>query len=355
MAAHVHLVPEVHHSGKHPPVIFFFLSLLAGIALKFISKRLISPVPYTTYLLLVGIVSRYDTMIDNGAISSEGKKNDGAVLKAKNVRNLVERDDRDAARARRARINEMALACRGGPVGVPHGEVEARPPVGRRFKLFGREIPTWTGWVLIAVVVACSVVLYLEFNGPTEPTCNAPLVPFDNVLTELNLIYTPETCDFVCNKKYFYFKNDKFTVGDLASDDFELEVATRQTRTRLANSWTPLKNCDVTKSPLTFELFGGSKAATYVGQLNSGIPDGNGTATFTDGSIYVGQWTNDGLNGIAKINFKHTHGPAYIYVGEVANGVPRGKGLMTKYDQTWNVTCEDMPGGHHFCDPPSPG
>eukprot|EP01083_Nonionella_stella_P096938 272514_1 len=167
MAAHVHLVPEVHHSGKHPPVIFFFLSLLAGIALKFISKRLISPVPYTTYLLLVGIVSRYDTMIDNGAISSEGKKNDGAVLKAKNVRNLVERDDRDAARARRARINEMALACRGGPVGVPHGEVEARPPVGRRFKLFGREIPTWTGWVLIAVVVVGSVILYLKFGGPT--------------------------------------------------------------------------------------------------------------------------------------------------------------------------------------------
>eukprot|EP01083_Nonionella_stella_P140624 431608_1 len=171
MAAHVHLVPEVHHSGKQPPVIFFFLSLLAGIALKFISKRLISPVPYTTYLLLVGIVSRYDTMIDNGAISSEGKKNDGAVLKAKNVRNLVERDDRDAARARRARNNEMALACRGGPVGVPHGEVEARPPVGRRFKLFGREIPTWTGWVLIAVVVAFSVILYLKFTAPTANPC----------------------------------------------------------------------------------------------------------------------------------------------------------------------------------------
>eukprot|EP01083_Nonionella_stella_P180925 646606_1 len=164
-------------------------------------------------------------MIDNGGISTEEKTNDDAVLKAKNVRNLVERDDRDAARARRARINEMALACRGGPVGVPHGEVEARPPVGRRFKLFGREIPTWTSWVLIAVVVACSVVLYLEFNGPTEsgdaaqaagdgvvldkdrpvtvdhpiePTCETPGVPSGDILTDLNLIYTPETCDFEC-------------------------------------------------------------------------------------------------------------------------------------------------------------
>eukprot|EP01083_Nonionella_stella_P263664 895415_1 len=275
MAAHVHLVPEVHHSGKQPPVIFFFLSLLAGIALKFISKRLISPVPYTTYLLLVGIVSRYDTMIDNGGISTEEKTNDDAVLKAKNVRNLVERDDRDAARARRARINEMALACRGGPVGVPYGEVEARPPVGRRFKLFGREIPTWTGWVLIAVVVVGSVILYLKFG---EPTCNTPLVPFENVLKKFNLIYTPETCDFKCNSsshEYFYFKNDTFTVADLARDDFELEVATRQTRTRLANSWSPLKNCDVTKSPLT-RFFGGLEAI-YVGQLNSGKPDGNGT------------------------------------------------------------------------------
>eukprot|EP01083_Nonionella_stella_P263663 895414_1 len=267
MAAHVHLVPEVHHSGKQPPVIFFFLSLLAGIALKFISKRLISPVPYTTYLLLVGIVSRYDTMIDNGGISTEEKTNDDAVLKAKNVRNLVERDDRDAARARRARINEMALACRGGPVGVPYGEVEARPPVGRRFKLFGREIPTWTGWVLIAVVVACSVVLYLEFNGPTEPTCETPGVPSGDVLDDLNLIYTPETCDFECKAHHEYFKNGNFTEADLAQDDFALEVATRQTR--------PLKKCDVTKKSMTFTS--GLKAM-YVGQLNTGgEPHGSGT------------------------------------------------------------------------------
>eukprot|EP01083_Nonionella_stella_P263661 895410_1 len=283
-------------------------------------------------------------MIDNGAISSEGKKNDGAVLKSENVRNLVERDDGDTARARRARINEMALACRGGPVGVPYGEVEARPPVGRRFKLFGREIPTWTGWVLIAVVVACSVVLYLEFNGPTEPTCETPGVPSGDVLDDLNLIYTPETCDFECTAHHEYFKNDTFTVADLARDDFELEVATRQTRTRctrLAGAWTPLKKCDVTKQSYMNAASGKIKA-TYVGQLNSGKLHGDGTATFTDGSIYVGQWTNGDLNGIAKINFKHAHGPAYIYVGEVANGVLNGEGKMTKYDQTWNVTCEDM-------------
>eukprot|EP01083_Nonionella_stella_P263662 895411_1 len=229
-------------------------------------------------------------MIDNGAISSEGKKNDGAVLKSENVRNLVERDDGDTARARRARINEMALACKGGPVGVPYGEVQAVAPVGRRIKLFGREIPTWLVWVLITLAVAGSVILYLKFGGPTEPTCETPGVPSGDVLDDLNLIYTPETCDFECKAHHEYFKNGNFTEADLAQDDFALEVATRQTR--------PLKKCDVTKKPMT--TADGSKAM-YVGQLDAGgKPDGDGIWTYSDGSTLVGQWKNSDMSGIGK-------------------------------------------------------
>eukprot|EP01083_Nonionella_stella_P084990 235364_1 len=268
-------------------------------------------------------------MIHSGEPSvDENKSNDLGVIpdpSEVNIRDsdVTKSDDRRDARLRRQRINEMAHACRGGPVGVPHGEIEDRPPAERLMNFFGREIPMWQGCVLItlgAVILfgGCALLYHLKFRGPADPPCNLTT----NVLKELNLIWTgPEsdgTTVFNCIGDSKYFKNDAFTVADLERENFKLKVATSQKRTCFTGTTTmssPLKKCDV-------QTFNGTHNKvwpwTYVGQVNAEkLSNGKGTTTFDDGDVSVGQWVNGNLSGIAK----QTYGSGNVRVGQFENNL----------------------------------
>eukprot|EP01083_Nonionella_stella_P146475 460767_1 len=288
-------------------------------------------------------------MIHSGEPSvDENKSNDLGVIpdpSEVNIRDsdVTKSDDRRDARLRRQRINEMAHACRGGPVGVPHGEIEDRPPAERLMNFFGREIPMWQGCVLItlgAVILfgGCALLYHLKFRGPADPPCNLAT----DVLKELNLIWTGPESDgatvFNCIGDSKYFKNDAFTVDDLGRENFKLEVATSQTRTCFTGTTTqmsnPLKNCDVKTSKFTHGGFGDWM---YVGQVNAeGKRNGNGTTTFDDGEVYVGQWVNDSLEGIAK----QTYASGNVHVGQFENNHLHGIGKIVQDGKTYDVVCD---------------
>eukprot|EP01083_Nonionella_stella_P224362 798718_1 len=109
-------------------------------------------------------------------------------------------------------------------------------------------------------------------SSKQDPPCN----PTEDVLKELNLIWTPPVNDdgtivFDCAGKFQYFQNNTFTLEDLASENFELAVATRQTRTcskgLTPQLSSPLKKCDVeTVTGVTDD----DDEWTYGGQMKNG-------------------------------------------------------------------------------------
>ena len=72
-------------------------------------------------------------------------------------------------------------------------------------------------------------------------------------------------------------------------------------------------------------LINGNK---YVGELNNGEPNGQGTMIFTDGSKYVGEFKNGNFNGQASYTFLDGES----YVGEFKNNDFNGQGRYTFLD-----------------------
>ena len=66
----------------------------------------------------------------------------------------------------------------------------------------------------------------------------------------------------------------------------------------------------------------------YVGELNNGKPNGQGTMIFTDGSKYVGEFKNGDFNGQASYTFSDGES----YVGEFKNDDFNGQGRYTFSD-----------------------
>ena len=63
----------------------------------------------------------------------------------------------------------------------------------------------------------------------------------------------------------------------------------------------------------------------YVGELFSGMPDGQGSETFSDGSNYVGEFRNGQRNGRGTYTFPNGD----RYVGEFKNGNQHGQGIRS--------------------------
>ncbi|MCD8215485.1 MAG: hypothetical protein LUC97_07595 [Clostridiales bacterium] len=100
-------------------------------------------------------------------------------------------------------------------------------------------------------------------------------------------------------------------------------------------------------------------SAVYVGDLDNGIPNGEGTMTWDDGTVYEGQWVDGDMCGQGKVvcseenedysgmefegefsddcpdgegTLKYPNGD--VYVGEVVHFLKQGKGTMTYADGT---------------------
>ena len=89
----------------------------------------------------------------------------------------------------------------------------------------------------------------------------------------------------------------------------------------------------------------------YEGEIVTGVPDGQGTITFPDGSVYVGKFKDGKPNGQGTITF--TNGNKYV--GEFKDGEWNGQGTITypqgnkyvgefKEDEKWNGTQYDKNG-----------
>jgi len=63
----------------------------------------------------------------------------------------------------------------------------------------------------------------------------------------------------------------------------------------------------------------------YEGEIETGVPDGQGTITFPDGRKYVGEYKDGDRNGQGT----STYSDGNVYVGEFKDGKPNGQGTDT--------------------------
>ena len=68
-----------------------------------------------------------------------------------------------------------------------------------------------------------------------------------------------------------------------------------------------------------------SKGTRYSGELKSRNPNGYGTLTLPNGTIYEGNWEDGTLSGKVALHF--SNGDAYV--GQIKNGKPDGDGTFT--------------------------
>ena len=69
-------------------------------------------------------------------------------------------------------------------------------------------------------------------------------------------------------------------------------------------------------------ISGGTK---YLGELKSRNPNGYGTLTLPNGTIYEGNWEDGKLSG--KVALRFSNGDKYV--GQIRNGKPNGTGTFT--------------------------
>ncbi len=73
-----------------------------------------------------------------------------------------------------------------------------------------------------------------------------------------------------------------------------------------------------------------SDGTQYFGEMQNGMPNGNGIAISVDNKIYSGRFINGKPNGFGVgIN----PGDA-VFVGKYSNGIPKGRGLLAETDGT---------------------
>jgi hypothetical protein len=72
---------------------------------------------------------------------------------------------------------------------------------------------------------------------------------------------------------------------------------------------------------------------TYEGPCNSNLnPHGEGTMTFPDGTVFVGEFNNGEKSGVGKINYAD----GSVYEGEFAEDAPHGRGKYTTPKGVYN-------------------
>ena len=64
---------------------------------------------------------------------------------------------------------------------------------------------------------------------------------------------------------------------------------------------------------------------TYQGNFENNQKSGHGTMIYADGSVYTGDWQNDTMHGNGRIQYKDGD----IYVGSWVNGIKHGKGKQS--------------------------
>eukprot|EP01083_Nonionella_stella_P246866 856585_1 len=165
-----------------------------------------------------------------------------------------------------------------------------------------------------------------DASNTEESACKTPVVPPNDILKSLNLIYMPlEQNVFKCARGKLYFVNADFTVAELASDDFELKWTKFQKRTCLTGTtppkWSTLKKCDV--RDVRRGIFG------YIGQTRT---SGVGMLTREDRSVYRGHFKNYGFDGIGKL----VSGNGNIYQGMFRQNLMHGQGKYT-YVKSGNI------------------
>ena len=69
----------------------------------------------------------------------------------------------------------------------------------------------------------------------------------------------------------------------------------------------------------------------YVGELNNGLPHGNGTYTYSNGDKYIGVWNNGKYNGKGT----YTHSDGRKYVGEFKDNMKHGKGASISFGNVY--------------------
>jgi len=72
----------------------------------------------------------------------------------------------------------------------------------------------------------------------------------------------------------------------------------------------------------------------YVGDIENGKPNGQGTVTHSSGEKYVGEWNDGEQTGQGTLNWGKNK---YVYVGEFEKGIFNGQGKMTLPDGSVNV------------------
>ena len=81
-----------------------------------------------------------------------------------------------------------------------------------------------------------------------------------------------------------------------------------------------------TSSGLVWKTFGNEKLQPkYEGQVENGIPNGQGTFTSSDGSKYVGEYRDGDWNGQGEYTFNDGR----KYVGNWIDGGQNGQGTLT--------------------------
>jgi hypothetical protein len=70
----------------------------------------------------------------------------------------------------------------------------------------------------------------------------------------------------------------------------------------------------------------------YKGDIENGVPNGQGTFTTTNGDKYVGEWKNGKRNGQGT----YTYPSGSKYVGEYKDGLPNGQGTFTFGKGKWD-------------------
>jgi|688.fasta_scaffold03123_35 hypothetical protein len=67
---------------------------------------------------------------------------------------------------------------------------------------------------------------------------------------------------------------------------------------------------------------------TYQGNFENNQKSGHGTMIYADGSVYTGDWQNDTMHGNGRIQYKDGD----IYVGSWVNDIKHGKGKQSYHD-----------------------
>jgi len=67
---------------------------------------------------------------------------------------------------------------------------------------------------------------------------------------------------------------------------------------------------------------------TYQGNFENNQKSGHGTMIYADGSVYTGDWQNDTMHGNGRMQYKDGD----IYVGSWVNGIKHGKGKQSYHD-----------------------